>query len=173
MEQQRMDRSGTWYHSIERSIERYRIEKSHDELKSTWKRHVKERIATTIEGEIRSGCSKMSKGRTVIDDEFKLKEYLSAVDVNLASDILKVRLHMSTLPCNYGDKSDCWLCGEGGVKTEHYLRCPGTLLSRECLGIPEVSLGTQETIELIKLGQFYKQLEQRCILFGKNNHKME
>ena len=49
-EQQRMDRSGTWYHTIERLIERYRIEKSHDELKSTWKRHVKERIATTMGG---------------------------------------------------------------------------------------------------------------------------
>ena len=133
MEQQRTNRSGTWYHSIEKLFERYKIEKSHEELKSTWKRHVKEQIASTIEGDIRSGCSKMSKGRTVVNDEFKGKEYLSAVDVNQASDILKVRRHMNVLPCNYGVKSDCWLCGEDGVKTEHYLRCPGTLLSRECL----------------------------------------
>ena len=113
----------------------------------------------------------MSKGRTIVTDEFKVKDYLSAVNVNQASDILKVRLHMSALPCNYGVKNDCWLCSEDGVRTEHYLRCPGTLLSRECFGILEISLGTQDINELIKVSQFFKKLEERCVLF-KNNLKL-
>ena len=170
-EQKRTKRPGTWYYSVTKLIEKYGIVESHDELKSTWKRHVKERIATTTEEEIRWGCSKMSKGRTIVTDEFKVKDYLSAVNVNQASDILKVRLHMSALPCNYGVKNDCWLCSEDGVRTEHYLRCPGTLLSRECFGILEISLGTQDINELIKVSQFFKKLEERCVLF-KNNLKL-
>ena len=163
-EQIRHLRRGTWYHSITVLIEKYRIELSHEELKSTWKKHVKERISKVVEEEIREGCEQSSKGRTVARDDFEMKNYLRQLSVDEASFILKVRLHMSTLPCNYGDKSNCWMCDEKGVKTEHYLRCPGTFLMRECMGVREVSLDSQDVDELKTISLFFKHLEQRCVL---------
>ena len=137
----------------------------HDELKSTWKKHVKKRIAAAIEEEVREGCAKSSKGRTVARDDFTMTNYLQCLPVGDASSILKVRLHMSALPCNYGDKSACWMCDEEGVKTEHYLKCPGTLLLRECMGLHEATtMDSQEIDEMLKIGLFFKQLEQRFVL---------
>ena len=165
IEQRRHLRRGTWYHSITELIEKYGIEISHDELKSTWKKHVKKRIAAAIEEEVREGCAKSSKGRTVARDDFTMTNYLQCLPVGDASSILKVRLHMSALPCNYGDKSACWMCDEEGVKTEHYLKCPGTLLLRECMGLHEATtMDSQEIDEMLKIGLFFKQLEQRFVL---------
>ena len=169
IEQKRCLRPGTWYHSITKIIQKYSIELSENVLKSQWKRHVKTQIQTVVETEIRSGCntSDSGKGRTVCMEDYSMKTYMKELPVDVVSDILKVRLHMVRLPCNYGDKDKCWLCDNAVAKTEHYLRCPGTILIRECMGIvSDSSFANLDTDQLVKISQFYKKLELRSISCG-------
>ena len=69
-------RSTTWYGSIERELHKYKIElDAASSLKSTWKKHVKEKIGIKMDEEIRTKCGEMSKGRIVKEDEYKKKDY--------------------------------------------------------------------------------------------------
>ena len=168
-EQQRNIRSGTWYHAIKELLDKYGIQLTHKVKKSEWKKHVKEHIRSVMEDEIRKGCGAMSKGRSIALDEYKMKKYLQEVPVDTASSILKVRMHMSKLPCNYGNGRWCWLCDKPDVKIEHYLECPGTLMLRECMGIKD-TFTCQDTHELVKISQFYQKLELRNVLYRKKNN---
>ena len=163
MEQKRNLRSGTWYHSITEIVRKYDIHMSDNVRKSQWKKHVKGRIRIVVEEEIRNGCTSDGKGRTVTKDEYSMKNYIKELPVDMASEILKVRLHMTRLPCNYGDRSKCWLCDSALVKTEHYLECPGTLLLRECMGMNDSPFTSQDTNQLVKISQFFQKLELRCV----------
>ena len=131
MVQEQEDREGTWFSDVRKKLETYEIIKDVNKvLKSEWKKEVKEKISNSVEKQVRAGCANGSKTRTVIDDAFELKEYLQETNVTEASDILKTRLHMTKLTCNYRQQqySPCPLCGyPGKVTTEHYFRrCTGT-----------------------------------------------
>ena len=121
-EQVNMDREGTWMNTIQEIMVEYDIEDSVlDDLKSAWKKKVKEKIKTKTEEMIRKNCESQSKARTVLEGEYKMKEYLTKTTIAEAKQILRARLHMLKLPCNYGKRECCWLCGEtNNVKTEHY-----------------------------------------------------
>ena len=87
--------------------------------KSAWKKHVKEQIEKSIVEELRLSCLKSSKGRTIVNDNFKMKPYLKEISVETASKIAKTRLDMTQIPCNYGDKQ-CKYCDQSNANTEHY-----------------------------------------------------
>ena len=121
--QEKEVRTTTWIAGVREAVEYYGIVKSVDEvLKSGWKKHVKERITSKVEEEIREKCRNLKKTRSISEDNFELKDYLKDTTLTEANDILKVRLHMTKLPCNYGSSSDyCHLCGfQGKVESEHY-----------------------------------------------------
>ena len=60
---------------------------------------------------IRNNCGSQSKARTVVEGEYKLKEYLTKTTITEAKQI---------------QRECCWLCGEtNNVKTEHYYQCKG------------------------------------------------
>ena len=127
-EQLKMNREGTWINTAQEIMTEYDIEDTVlDDLKSAWKKKVKDRIKLKTEETIRKNCESLSKARTVSAGEYKLKEYLTKTTIPEAKEILKARLHMMKLPCNYGEKEYCWLCGEANnVRTEHYYKCQGT-----------------------------------------------
>ena len=85
MEQAKGSRSGTWHHGITELLKKYRIELSTETPKSTWKKHVKERINEEVEKNIRNNCQTTTKGRTVADDEYQMKEYLKHVSSSSSS----------------------------------------------------------------------------------------
>ena len=65
-EQVNMDREGTWMNTIQEIMVEYDIEDSVlDDLKSAWKKKVKEKIKTKTEEMIRNNCESQSKARTV------------------------------------------------------------------------------------------------------------
>ena len=112
-------------------IDKYQIKKDVNlVLKSEWKKEVKSKINQGVEKLVRDACAEGSKTRTVKDDVFELKNYLKENTVTEATDILKTRLHMTKLTCNYKRRQQkqiqntpCPLCGCSGiVKTEHYFR---------------------------------------------------
>merc|ERR1712072_1164646 len=117
-------RMTTWYAGIRKAVEKYGITKKVDTvLKSEWKKEVKEKIQIIVEKEIRKRCAEMKKTRTVKDGPFCMKDYMKEMPLKEASDILRTRLHMTKLPCNYGgERQLCPLCGcVGEITTEHYL----------------------------------------------------
>ena len=116
-------RESTWLADVVRIKKKYGIEKDVQEcLKSAWKKDVKQKIQERVEEEIQEKCNNMKKTRTIKDDPLKMKQYLQDMTLSEASDILRMRLHMTKLPCNYGkDANQCPLCGhQGKVDTKHY-----------------------------------------------------
>ena len=94
--QKEMKRSTTWYSSIQQEIQRYGIELNAEEsLKSSWKKHMKTKIGERMEVEIREECSKLRKTRTVTNNKYEKKQYLSNMDLNNIKKVIKTRLHMS------------------------------------------------------------------------------
>ena len=85
----------------------------------------KRKIGKKVEEEIRTNCKRMSKTRTIMNDEYKIKPYLQETTLTEATDILRTRLHITKLTCNYGKNDNCPLCGYiGHIRTEHYFECP-------------------------------------------------
>ena len=159
-EQRKTCREGTWYHTITKLIDKYNIQLTPESAKSAWKKHVKDKISTEVESYLRNSCKTMKKGRNVVDDEFKMKEYLKEVPVEMASKILKTRLHMWNIGGNVGDKN-CRLCEENNASTEHYFVCPGTLMLREHWGISRKTTVTLNTQLLKKVSKFLMNVEIR------------
>ena len=77
------------------------------------------------EKDIKKKCHPYNKSRTVMYDEYKLEDYLRETNIREAKYILKMRLHMMDIPCNFtsGKQTQCWLCGKSGANEEHYFRC--------------------------------------------------
>ena len=98
-------------------------------VKSTWKKEVKEQIKNKVELEIKEKCADLRKTRTVREDPHALKQYLQECTPKEASELLRTRLHMTKLTCNYGVSSNqCPLCGyQGKTETEHFFeKCKRT-----------------------------------------------
>ena len=116
-------RDTTWYADVERLMELYQITTQVTQvLKSSWKKEVKEKIKKLVELEIKEKCVESRKTRTVREEPHVIKQYLQDNAPKEASELLKTRLHMTKLTCNYGaSSSNCPLCGyEGKVETEHF-----------------------------------------------------
>ena len=122
--QRETPRKGTWYSGIEVLLKKYDITEVVEEVeKSTWKRTVKTNIRNITENCIRGKCG--TKGRTIINDEYKRSAYMNNATTEETKQIMKTRLHMMNIPCNYGHANEtrCWMCGERDVQTEHYFSC--------------------------------------------------
>ena len=69
-------------------------------------------------------------------DEWGLKKYIKTLHLHDAVEVMKTRLHMIPLPCNYGRNEGCLVCGSiNKIQTEHYLTCQGTVYLRKKSGI--------------------------------------
>ena len=103
-------------------MKHYEIDKDvNDCLKSEWKKEVKDKIGKKTEITIRDKCGR--KTRTIQNDQYKLKDYFKLTNLTESKDILRSRLHMTKLTCNYGHTENprCPLCGcDGKMETEHY-----------------------------------------------------
>ena len=156
---------------VRRSMKELEIELEPEKvLKSQWKEEVKRKISTWNEKEIRERCREMRKGRTVCEGKWGRKEYLK-LDMGEVREILKMRLHMMPLPCNYGESGKgCSLCNSPEkIETEHYLHCIGTEYIRKKWGLKEeVKIDTDDIEEERKISKYMRQI---CSLLGTG--KME
>ena len=115
-------RETTWISDIRRILLKYEVENDVKCLKSTWKKKVKEKIHEKVEKDVQEKCRNMKKVRVIKNDKLELKEYLKKCTLQEASDIMRMRLHMSKIPSNYGvDRNNCPLCGAlEKAKTKHF-----------------------------------------------------
>ena len=94
--------------------------------KSKWKKPVKEKIGKSIEERTRQELINMTKARTIVEDKWERKKYLQECYSDKIKDVIKIRLHMWQVNCNYKrDNSDtkCSLCKKSEDFTEHVLEC--------------------------------------------------
>ena len=94
--------------------------------KSEWKKQVKGKIEKSIEGRTKQEMTNKTKARTIIEDKWERKKYLQECDSETIKDVIKIRLHMWQVRCNYkGDNTDtkCPLCKKIEDTTEHELEC--------------------------------------------------
>lgn len=164
-EQQNSLRKGTWYHGVTLLITRYKINIKVGEVKkSTWKHIVKENIRKVTEMEIKSCCEGKSKSRSVVTDEYKMKNYLKESTTSETTRILKMRLHMTNIPCNYnqGEKARCWLCGTEDVRSEHYFVCPEITNNWNA---KEEDVTSKNIMDLQRASKFMEEVEMRNIRY--------
>ena len=71
--------------------------------------------------EVRDNCEQKTKTRTVKHDKYEIKNYLLETNtVTETSQILRMRLHMTRLLCNFGQAQKCPWCKQANIQTEHY-----------------------------------------------------
>ena len=140
----------------------YGIElKASETLKSSWKKHVKQKIKEKMEREIRDRCLKMSKGRTVKNDKYEKKKYFSMMNMTEMKQVIRVRMHMSKLPGNYKEGGDgmCPLCNEEKGSTEHYFECTNTKRLAGEWGAKKEHLVSQEPNVMKRVANFIEKVE--------------
>ena len=94
--------------------------------KSKWKKQVKEKIRKSIEERTRQEMANKTKARIIVEDKWEKKKYLQEYDSDTMKDVIKIRLHMWQVNCNYKrDNTDtkCPLCQKSEDTTEHVLEC--------------------------------------------------
>ena len=158
-----MDRDGTWLSGVQKAMKEYGIDDTVlDDLKSTWKKKIKDKIKLKTEETIRKNCESLSKARTVVNGKYELKDYLKKTTISEAKQILKARMHMIKLPCNFGKKEEgCWLCGEkNDVKTEHYYDCRGTKSLQQSWNANKSDLCSINTCDLKRTTKFIEHVEE-------------
>ena len=156
-------RRTTWYSGIESEIHKYGIElNAETTLKSSWKKHVKQKINKEMERNIRSRCGEMSKGRTVKNDDYQKKDYLSKVSLEEAKKIMRVRMHMCKLPGNYKEGGDglCLLCKEEKGSTEHYFACNCVAQLRKVWRVKKDDMKSKELDKMRDVASFMEKVEE-------------
>ena len=93
--------------------------------KSDWKRTAKDKVQNQIQERVEKEMENKTKLRTVREDKWERKEYITTCDNDLVKDI-KIRLHMWELKKNYPREEEdtkCPICNQKQDTTEHVLEC--------------------------------------------------
>ena len=157
-----MDREGTWLGGVKKILVEYGIDDTaKDDLKSRWKKKVKEKIKYKVEQRVRAECTGKSKSRTVLNGKYGMTEYLKETTITEAKLILKTRLHMTKIPCNYKslDLEDCcWLCGSEEARSEHYYECKGTRIQQKIWKARVEDLISTDRNTLLRTSKFMEKV---------------
>ena len=84
------------------------------------------KVQNQIQERVEKEMENKTKLRTVREDKWERKEYITTCDGDLVKDIIKIRLHMWKMKKNYpGEKEDkrCPICNQKEDTTEHALQC--------------------------------------------------
>ena len=162
--QKDMDRPGTWFDGLKKLLIEYNLQDTvKDDVKSRWKNKVKKQIKEKTMYELKEKCVKQSKARSIIQNEYQIKEYLKVTPISTAKKILTARLHMVKIPCNYkGQEKDtnCWLCGVSNVKTEHFFTCEATKAQQKVWSVKESDLLSTNTQTQIRVSCFLEKIAE-------------
>ena len=154
------EREGTWYNTIKKACLKYHITENPIEcLKSKWKKIVKGKINKKNEETVMEESKRMSKSRTARNGGWGKRPYINEGRPNEINQIMRMRLHMVQLPCNYKntkeDGNQCRLCLlRGKIQTEHYFRCRKLKNLRNQWGVQEEDLDSQDINKLLKASKF-------------------
>ena len=160
--QENNQRQTTWLSNVKKLMKKYSITlKPKESLKSSWKKHIKEKITQRSEEEIRELCKGKKKGRTVKNDKYERKKYLGTVSLNEAKKIIRARTHMNKLPGNYRGKTEgiCQLCEKEKGDTEHYFSCKRVSYLTQLWEVKKDDLKSTDIQKLKAIGSFMEKVE--------------
>ena len=92
-----------------------KLEKAVIMKKSDWKRTAKDKIQNQIQERVEKEMENKTKLRTVREDKWERKEYITTCDSDLVKDIIKIRLHIWELKKNYPREEEdtkCPICNQ-------------------------------------------------------------
>ena len=94
--------------------------------KSKCKKQVEGKIGKPIEERTKQEMTNKTKASTIIEDKWERKKYLQECDRETIKHVIKIRLHMWQVSCNYKrDNTDtkCSLCKKLEDTVKHVLEC--------------------------------------------------
>ncbi len=152
---QEIIKSAKFYNISEETILKKRVKKSE------WKQVIKLQMVKKLDEEATRKTDAMSKLRYLRGSTFRERDYVGKCNMEELTQLLKLRLNMIPLECNYGKKSKCKMCEDEMETTEHMLMCKITQqkvgysvkgrLTSECKGeLSEISKYQQRVIQEIK-----------------------
>ena len=135
--------TGCWYEGVEQTCIKYGV--TIDEVR-TWNKYkckqiVKERIEERINIDFQA--SKQSKTKLRFIEEFGRKNYIEELEYKDCVTMLKVRLNMVEVKCNFkGNFNDktCQICKQKQDTTEHLLECSKFDSDRNYLKNEEINI---------------------------------
>ena len=119
--------SNTFYERVEAIAKELDIQlaKAGTTSKSKWKKETKEALMSQIEKRTRDEMEGKTKARTVKLEKWGLKRYMKECDSDTIKDIIKIRLHMWEVKCNFKKNNTeeiCPICSQTEDTTEHVLK---------------------------------------------------
>ena len=125
-EQRAQNHSNTFYDKLRTIAEEINIKLEKEVImkKSDWKRTVKDKIQNQIQERVEKEMENKTELRTVREDKWERKEFITTCDSDLVKDIIKIRLHMWELKKNCPREEEDTkfpLCNQKEDTTEHVL----------------------------------------------------
>ena len=94
----------------------------------------------------------MTKLRSIKKSQLKESAYVRKCSLTELTELLKLRLHMTPLKCNYGSKSKCKICMLAEESDEHMLECPAARIK---VGYEiNASMNTESKCELKEISRY-------------------
>ena len=138
--------TGCWSKTTLEICEKYNIEVK-DLIKQTkkqFKRQVKRKVQEQVDMQMKKEIEEKTKLRFCVCTSSKRKPYLEQLGYSEAKMILKLRLNMTELKCNYKNQYKdvkCDLCHTDNDTTEHLFQCPKM---KEMTDVPNITTMTRE-----------------------------
>ena len=126
-EQAKSDLKNTMISKVQQIAQEIGLKKNVESMsKFKWKKQVKGKIGKLTKERTKQEMANKTKARTIVEDKWERKKYLQECDSDTIKDVIKIRLHMWQVNCNYKrDNTDtkCPLCQKSEDTTEHVLEC--------------------------------------------------
>ena len=98
----------------------------------------------------------MTKLRSIKKSQLKESAYVRKCSLTELTELLKLRLHMTPLKCNYGSKSKCKICMLAEESDEHMLECPAARIK---VGYEiNASMNTESKCELKEISRYMESV---------------
>ena len=149
------DHQNCWYSDIKKTADEYKIDinKAKEGTKGEWKTAIKRDINMYEEAKLKERGTKSRFVRNVMR-----KEYITNLDSNTARNIMKIRLNMIEVKCNFKGKWKanlaCPFCKIEQDTTEHVLRCNKLKEIVHDHEMTEEDIKTEEVEKLVMMANY-------------------
>ena len=124
--------------------------------KAEWKRMVNSGVQKKLDKELERMKKIMKKMRHIKKTRFKESAYVPKCSIRELSEVLRVKLNMTKLRCNYGKQEQCKFCSVAQESTEHMIDCEEVRkkVGHEIQG----SIETESKCELMEISSYLEKV---------------
>ena len=92
---------------------------------------VNKKIEKSIEERTKQELTNKTKARTIVEDKWERKKYLQECDSDTIKDVIKIRLYIWQVNCNYKRDNTDTKCPVMSKIRKHCRTCAGEILTAE------------------------------------------